>query len=207
MPPVTHQVRAKAQVMNANAPRHRTKRNASRRRRSRIAAPRPLLGGGVRAGGMERRGPGGRVRVGRGPDRSGMFCVMLTAVEPTVRIELSSCGRCPNSSVGCWRLAWLVHNSGNAPLRLEDAWIPHGRFRGDGHVALGVDVAPGAATRLELSVSSAEPPGSIVENAFLILRVRVADQAWRVFVRMRVEFDPSATALPSIETVTAQSIQ
>jgi hypothetical protein len=131
---------------------------------------------------------------------------MLTAVEPSVRIEVSSCRRC-SMPVGRWRVAWLVHNDGSSPLRLEDAWIPHGRFRGEGHVPLQIKIAPGAASRIELSVFSAEPPGTVVENAFVILRVRGAERAWRVFARMRVEFDDAGAAGPIVEAVTAQSIQ
>jgi hypothetical protein len=109
--------------------------------------------------------------------------------------------------VGRWRVAWLVHNDGSSPLRLEDAWIPHGRFRGEGHVPLQMNIEPGAASDIELSVSSAEPPGTVVENAFVILRVRGAERAWRVFARMRVQFDDVGTARPVVEAVTAQSIQ
>jgi len=130
---------------------------------------------------------------------------MLTAVEPSVRIEVSSCRRC-STPIGRWRVAWLVHNDGSSPLRLEDAWIPHGRFLGEGHVSLQMDIEPGSGSRLELSVTSDEPPGTVVENAFLILRVHAAERAWRVFARMRVEFDDWAAARPVMEAVRAQSI-
>jgi hypothetical protein len=42
----------------------------------------------------------------------------------------------------------------------------------------------------------------VVENAFLILRLSLG---WRVFVRMRVEFDADATPHPIPELVTLQS--
>jgi hypothetical protein len=109
--------------------------------------------------------------------------------------------------IGRWRVAWLVHNDGSSPLRLEDAWLPHGRFRGEGHVAVERKIEPGAASHIELSVSSAEPPGTVVENAFVILRVRGAERVWRVFARMRVEFDDVGAARPIVEAVSAQSIQ
>jgi hypothetical protein len=88
-------------------------------------------------------------------------------------------------------------------LRLEDAWIPHGRFRGKGHIPLSAVIDPGASTRLDFVVSANEPPGTVVENAFLILRAG----AWRLFARMRVEFDDQARAMPMVEAVTVQSLQ
>jgi hypothetical protein len=106
-----------------------------------------------------------------------------------------------------WTAAWLLHNAGAQPLELEAAWIPHGRFRGDGRLPLAVVIDPGASHELEFAVTAEEPPGTIVENAFLILRVRVSGAAWRVFVRMRIEFDPAAVPVPVVETITTQSLK
>ncbi len=131
---------------------------------------------------------------------------MLTPVEPPqVTIEVASVD--PESVPGRWRVTWLIRNSGSAPLALEEAWIPHGRFRGDGHVALDAVLSPGASTRLSFSVAAEEPPGTVVENAFLILRLQSKNAGWRVFARMRVEFDARACPRPVVETVSAQSIQ
>jgi hypothetical protein len=127
----------------------------------------------------------------------------LSAVGPQVRVDVDACRR---DASRC-SVRWRITNLGRQWLRLEDAWIPHGRFRGDGHVPLSVEIAPGQSTRLELTVSASEPPGTIVENAFLILRVRTTAGAWRVFARMRIEFDAHAEPVPIVETVTAQSLQ
>jgi hypothetical protein len=102
-------------------------------------------------------------------------------------------------------VAWLIANDANEPIWLNDAWVPHGRFRGDGHVPLSLTVEPGGSVRLELSVASAEPAGTVVENAFLILRMASGGQAWRVFARMRIEFDATGRPLPIVENVTVQS--
>ena len=82
---------------------------------------------------------------------------------------------------------------------LESAWVPHGRFRGEGRL----NFAPARALplSLEMTVHAEEAPGTVVENAFLILRL----SGWRVFVRMRVEFDPSGVPRPIPELVTLQS--
>src|SRR5438093_9415902 len=95
---------------------------------------------------------------------------MLTAVQPP-RTPISVAACTPGPLAGRWRVAWLIANDANEPIWLDDAWVPHGRFRGDGHVPLSLTVEPGGSVRLELSVASAEPAGTVVENAFLILRM------------------------------------
>ena len=125
---------------------------------------------------------------------------MLTPVaRPEVRIDVAACQRDNRR----WRVAWRVHNDGAEPLRLEDAWIPHGRFRGDGHIPVLETIPAGETTLLTFMVTSDEPPETVVENAYLILR----GDAWRIFARMRVEFDAQALMRPIVETVTLQSIQ
>jgi hypothetical protein len=131
---------------------------------------------------------------------------MLTPVEPPrIRIEISSCQR--EGAHGPWLVTWSVHNDGTEPLRLEEAWIPHGRFRGEGRLALDSVVQPGKSIALSLRVLSDEAPGTMVENAFLILRATAGGEAWRLFARMRVGFDADGRAAPVVESMTAQSLQ
>jgi hypothetical protein len=138
---------------------------------------------------------------------------MLTRVEPVIRIELETIrpdAADPRSAGrgGQFRVAWRVHNGGAEALGLEDAWVPHGRFRGtDGHVPLASIVEAGESARVELGVATSEPPGTVVNNAFLILRAQRGPERWRIFARMRVEFDAAAQPRPIVEQVTAQSIQ
>jgi hypothetical protein len=127
-------------------------------------------------------------------------------VEPRVRIEILD-SRPEGDRAGRWRVSWLIRNDDAEPIQLHSAWIPHGRFRGDGRLPLAMDVASGGSARLELSVTAAEPPSSVVHNAFLILQVSDSGRAWRVFARMRVEFDAQARPRPIVEVVTSQSIQ
>jgi hypothetical protein len=85
--------------------------------------------------------------------------------------------------------------------------VPHGRFRGDGHVPLDVLVPPHGSVQVELEVACpTEPPGALVTNAFLILRAQSAEEPWRILARMRIEFDTSGVPVPIVETVTVQSI-
>jgi hypothetical protein len=111
-------------------------------------------------------------------------------------------------SEGRWRVTWQVHNDGPAALALSAAWIPHGRFRGDGRLALAEALAPGAAVRLTFEVRAREAPGTLVENAFLILRAEDARSgAWRIFGRMRVPFDTDGRPWPVVEVVSTQSLK
>jgi hypothetical protein len=131
---------------------------------------------------------------------------MLTAVQPpAVRIGVAACE--PAGVLGCWRVTWLFYNDGDVGLDLEDAWVPHGRFRGPGHVPLNALVEPWTSMPLEICVAAAEAPGTVIRNAFLIVLVRRGQARWRLFTRMRVEFDERARALPVIENVTHQSVQ
>lgn len=127
---------------------------------------------------------------------------MLTAVEPPVRIRVNGCTR--SSEPGRWRVEWRLTNLLDEPLCVQDAWVPHGRFRGEAHVALDLRIPPGGDQDLGLLVAAEEGPGTVVENAFLILQVRTATRGWRVFARMRVAFDHGP--LPLVEAVTAQPL-
>ena len=106
-----------------------------------------------------------------------------------------------------WVCTWVLHNDGASPLDLIAAWIPHGRFCGDGRIPLALEIAPGATQSLQFFVTADEAPGTSVENAFLILRIRMQGTPWRVFIRMRIEFDASAIPRPVVETITTQSLE
>ena len=126
---------------------------------------------------------------------------MLTAVVPPVRIEVAGCQ--PAGEPGRWRVTWRVTDVSDVGVAIVEAWVPHGRFRGEGHMPLNVVVAPRESHLLEVAVNAREQPGTLVENAFLILRTDVC----RVFARMRVEFDGTGRPRPVVEAVTAQSLE
>jgi hypothetical protein len=127
--------------------------------------------------------------------------MLMPVTLPEARIAVEACQPLP--AKGQWRVAWRISNPGGESLRLVDAWVPHGRFRGEGHIPLAATVEPGESSVVELNVSAEEPPGSVVENAYLIL----LSPPWRLFARMRVEFDADASPMPIVETLTFQSIQ
>lgn len=125
---------------------------------------------------------------------------------PRFRIEVLE-ARPEGDLPGRWRVGWLVHNDEDTPLELTSAWLPHGRFRGDGHVPLAVSVPGGDAVRIELAVTAVEAPGEVVNNAFLVVQTSGAGSPQRVFTRMRIEFDAHGRPRPIIEVVTCQSLQ
>jgi hypothetical protein len=106
-----------------------------------------------------------------------------------------------------WQVAWLVHNLGTSSLELDAAWIPHGRFRGDGRLQLAVHLGPEATHELDFVVTATEAPQMVVENAFLILQARANGHAWRIFIRMRIEFDAGGVPWPVVESITTQSLK
>ena len=61
---------------------------------------------------------------------------------------------------------------------------PHSQFR-TSETALDRDIAKGTTAEVTLPVRYTEAPGAIVENPFLILRVR-ATHDWRLLARVRV---------------------
>jgi hypothetical protein len=110
---------------------------------------------------------------------------------------------CPAAAAGDWRVTWAVHNDGPMPISLEAAWVPHGRFRGEGRMPLALTVEPAHDARIELMVHAEEPAGAVVENAFLIVR----SPGWRIFTRMRVQFARDGSPRPIVELVTTQRLR
>src|SRR5947209_3641436 len=112
---------------------------------------------------------------GAGAGLLGHLCIL----GPGVRVEVVSCraGR----AAGVWQVTWRIE--ADEPLSIEEAWVPHGRFRGLSRPLFSPPL--GLPAEVTLEVRAAEAPGTVVENAFLILRVRGGR---RVFVRMRIEF-------------------
>lgn len=103
---------------------------------------------------------------------------------------------------GRWLVACRVQNDGPRPVELLASRLPHGRFRADERaLEPTVQLGPGESALLERWVACSEPPGTVVENAFLILRLLAGDRPWRVFARLRVTFDPGGVPRPTCEAV------
>jgi hypothetical protein len=85
---------------------------------------------------------------------------------------------------GAWTVRWRIANEGAQPVRLLSAQHPHLQFR-TAETELDLEIAPGAATDVMLPVRFSESPGNVVENPFLIVRLRERGE-WRVLARVRV---------------------
>ena len=89
-----------------------------------------------------------------------------------------------------WQVRWDIENLDLEPLQLLDAHAPHKQFLGKSRDLDRRVLGPKESYRLELEVASGEPPGSVIDNAFLILRVQRGENQWRVFSRLLVRFGP-----------------
>lgn len=105
-------------------------------------------------------------------------------------------------------MGWYVHNCGAGPLRILATWLPHGRFRGEREdLAPPVEVRPDERIHFVFSVACGEPPGTVVENAFIILRVVWRDAPWLVFARLGISFDDAGEPHSTTGVITTQRIE
>ena len=101
-------------------------------------------------------------------------------------------------TAGSWSVRWRIANDGDRPIRLMNAIQPHSQFRTP-ETRVDRELAPGATAEVSLPVRFGEPPGTVVENPFLILFVRESGY-WRVLARVRV------TAGMNGEPIAGQSV-
>ena len=93
-----------------------------------------------------------------------------------------------------------MRNAGDEPIELLEAWLPHGRFRAEAvPLTAQLPLASGASVRLAFTVVFDEPPGELVENAFVILQVRRRNEVWRVLTRLAVTADADGSPLAATE--------
>ncbi len=124
---------------------------------------------------------------------------------PQVGVE--QVARHPESTSRRWRVAWHMQNLGGQPLHLLAVRLPHSRFRSEEReFTPSLELLPDERARLEYSVACSELSGTVVENAFLIVRVLWQEEPWRVFVRLRVVFDEQGGPQTTTEVVTVQRV-
>jgi hypothetical protein len=122
-------------------------------------------------------------------------------------VVVESACPCAASAPGRWLCTWRVRNCGQEPLQLLSAGLPHSRFRGEEQeLSPAPQLLPGESVRLALAVACREPAGTVVENAFLILRVLWRERLWRIFARLRVVFDQHSVPDNSTEVITTQPV-
>ncbi len=100
-----------------------------------------------------------------------------------------------------------MQNVGQYPLQLLAARLPHGRFQSEEQELASLpQLQPGESACLEFAVACSERPGTVVENAFLIVRVLWQEKPWRIFARLRVVFDEQGGPQTTMEMMTVQLV-
>ena len=123
------------------------------------------------------------------------------------RITLEQLSATRGSPPDLWRVTWRIQNSGQEPLKILSARLPHSRFRSaEQELEPAPALLPNESVHLELPVRCGEPAGTIVENAFLILRVLWQERPWLILVRMRVEFGDESAPRTTTELITTQEV-
>jgi hypothetical protein len=116
------------------------------------------------------------------------------SAKPRVRVDPFT----TEGTSGAWTVRWRITNEGDGPVRLLSAQQPHSQFRTPG-TRLDGEILPGATTDIALPVRFNETPGAIVENPFLIVRIRERAE-WRLLARVRVTAGANAEPIagPSV---------
>ena len=127
------------------------------------------------------------------------------AGRPELRVEALDC--CLSGTPGVWTASWRIENTGTHAVEIISAWLPHDKFAGGRRIFdAPLRLSSGESTYLELPVACHEPPGSVVENAFLILQQVWQDQTWRALARHVVVVDPSGVPRHQCQVVTTQPV-
>ena len=124
---------------------------------------------------------------------------------PNLRIESLACQA--RGEAGWWLASWRIQNLDTQAVEILAAWLPHDKFASGRRGFEPPLRLPGNdSLDLELPVACEEVPGSVVENAFLILQVLWGRQPWRVFARQLVSVDSKGSLQHRCETVTVQPV-
>jgi hypothetical protein len=125
------------------------------------------------------------------------------AVEPHIEVEQVSHRH--GVRAGAWLLQWKIKNLGQRPLAILAVRLPHGQFRSpEQEFDFPYALSPHETAFLDIEVACGEAHGTVVENAFLILRVQWLDSPWRIFARLRVTFASDGAPHAATELVTTQ---
>lgn len=85
--------------------------------------------------------------------------------------------------------------------------LPHGQFKSDEYrFKPPLKLASGARGQFDTQVRCVEPVGLVTENAFAIFSVIWAEEAWRIFVRLRVVVKSDGKPATATEWTTTQKV-
>jgi hypothetical protein len=105
---------------------------------------------------------------------------------------------------GRWKVRWRITNESEA-IHLTAIAAPHGKFRSPDH-AIDVSLPAAGSFEPQLEIACAEPPGSEIENTFLILTAEADAKAWRILARMRVRIGADGVPHPATERIDVQEV-
>ena len=128
----------------------------------------------------------------------------MTQATPHLTMAQSGPAR---QSEGLWTVPFEIANHGDSPVSLAAAWLPHGRFNCPQRSLGGsAPLPPGGRTELTFPVAFHEEAGTVVENAFVIVRLSWREEAWRVLARLTVTAGPAGEPRAVTELVTAHPV-
>jgi len=123
------------------------------------------------------------------------------------RLLIAAASSRATAARGQWLVTWHMQNLGQEPFDVLSTWLPHDKFASAQQtITPPLRLLPQESTLLELPVVCHEPPGSVVENAFVILQLLWVGQSWRAFVRLRVMVDDTGTPWHVCESVTVHPV-
>ncbi|MGH7827918.1 MAG: hypothetical protein ACREQ7_22425 [Candidatus Binatia bacterium] len=129
----------------------------------------------------------------------------MAADEPEINVEQVHKGR--GDKADSWLSAWRIENLGDTSIEIVSARLPHGKFRSkDLRFSPSISVPARGGAVVNAAVAFNEAPGTIVENAFLILLIECLQVRWRVFVRFRVTANQAAEPETLTELITTQKV-
>ena len=104
-----------------------------------------------------------------------------------------------------WSILWEVANTGDQPIRILTARLPHGQFKSKEMMfEPPLDLRPRQSEQFQTSVRCNEPSGPVTENAFVIFLLTWMEQSWRIFARIRVVIDDAGMPQTTTESITTQ---
>jgi hypothetical protein len=112
-----------------------------------------------------------------------------------------------DAAVNAWNIRWQVDNLGSEALKIVSVRLPHGQFKSDERgFAPPLELAGGESKEFQTLVHCQEPAGLVTENAFVIFQCQWRDEAWRIFVRLRVTITADGEPETATELITTQKI-
>ena len=123
------------------------------------------------------------------------------------RIEVEGKGCRPTPRPFNWTCTWRIRNLEDSPAQILTTWLPHDRFISENqehHPPLDLPVL--GSIDLEAVVRCSETAGTVIENAFVILRVAFRGSEWRVFARQEVRVDNQGAPQATCQLVTCQPV-